>query len=180
MHGMIHTELRKFVVENYNEETWEIILTKAGLSGKKYLTMQNYSDKETLAIVGAAVEVSGIPLEDLLETFGKFIAPDLIRMYRALVNPSWKTKEFLLNIEGTMHKAVRDRNVGAKPPVLYFRDIGDNKLHFIYNSSRKLTPVAIGIMKGVAEQYDETITVSPTGNNDADSTEFIIEIEASA
>lgn len=173
---MIHTELRKFVVENYNEEVWETILNKAGLKGKKYLTMQNYSDKETLAIVGAAVEVSGIPLEELLETFGKFIAPDLIRMYRALVDPDWTTKEFLLNIEGTMHKAVRDRNVGAKPPVLSFRDMGENKLQFIYTSSRNLIPVALGIMKGVAEQYDETVTVTPTGNDNKSGSEFIVEI----
>lgn len=175
MHGMIHTELRKFVVENYNEDTWETILAKAGLKGKKYLTMQNYSDKETLAIVGAAVEVSGIPLEDLLETFGKFIAPDLIRMYRTLVDPDWTTKEFLINIEGTMHKAVRDRNIGAKPPVLSFRDIGENKLHFTYNSSRDLIPVAIGIMKGVAEQYDETVQVVPAYDSSTGN-QFIVEI----
>lgn len=172
---MIHTELRKFVVENYNEDAWETILANAGLKGKKYLTMQNYSDKETLAIVGAAVELTGIPLEDLLETFGKFIAPDLIRMYRALVQPEWKTKEFLLNIEGTMHKAVRDRNVGAKPPMLSFKDLGGNKLHFTYNSSRGMTPVAMGIMKGVAEHYDETVTVTEPEDSSADN-QFIVEI----
>ena len=96
-------------------------------------------------------------------------------MYRTLVDPDWTTKEFLINIEGTMHKAVRDRNIGAKPPVFSFRDIGENKLHFTYNSSRDLIPVAIGIMKGVAEQYDETVQVVPADDSSTGN-QFIVEI----
>lgn len=60
MHGMIHTLLRKFVVQNHGGDAWNAILDKADLSGKKYLTLKNYSDKETFAIVGAAVELTGL------------------------------------------------------------------------------------------------------------------------
>lgn len=81
-----------------------------------------------------------------------------------------------MNIENTMHKAVRDRNPGATPPVLDFREIGDNKLRFLYSSPRKLVPVAVGIMKGVAKYFDEGVNLTVVEGGDANVNEMIVEI----
>ena len=176
MHGMIHTGLRKFVLETHGEAAWEAVLEEAGLPGKQYLGLENYSDEETVSIVMAASKLTETPAEEILVAFGKFIAPNLMRMYSALIDPAWKTFDFLLNIESTMHAAVRTRAPGSNPPVLQFKKIGDNKLQLLYDSPRRMTPVAIGIMQGVAEYFDEKVEIQIASAEDVQPVELEIEI----
>ncbi|MGH7766511.1 MAG: heme NO-binding domain-containing protein [Candidatus Binatia bacterium] len=94
-----------------------------------------------------------------LENFGEFVVPDLMSTFNMLINPKWKTMEMLLNTETTIHKVVRLKNPGAEPPRLQFTQTGPNTLKFNYNSPRRMSAVAKGIMKGVAKHYGETVEI---------------------
>ena len=159
MHGIIHAELKKFVEAKHGAEAWRAILAEAGLPNKMYLSNSVYPDTETVALVTAASKLTGTPADAILEAYGEFIAPTLMRMFQSLVKPQWKTMEMLLNTEDTIHKVVRIRNPGAAPPRLQFEQKGPNKLLFKYDSPRRRAAVARGIMKGVAAHYGETISI---------------------
>jgi hypothetical protein len=159
MHGIIHVELKKFVEANHGGNAWKAVLNDAGLSNKIYLANAIYPDQEAVAIVTAASKLTNTPAEQILENFGEFVVPSLMSTFKVLINPKWKTMEMLLNTETTIHKVVRLKNPGAEPPRLQFTQTGPNTLKFNYNSPRRMSAVAKGIMKGVAKHYGETVEI---------------------
>lgn len=166
MHGIIHTELKKYVETNHDRELWFAVLDKAGLGNKFYAVIGTYEDADVHAIVRAFSALTGVPPQEVLEDFGLFIAPDLLGMYTTLVDPSWKTADLLANVEDAIHKLVRLRNPGAAPPQLKFERVGPNELRFHYDSPRQMAAMAKGIMKGVANHYGETLEIRERKNAD--------------
>jgi hypothetical protein len=159
MHGLIHSELRKFVEEVHGAGMWKQVLEEAGLPDQAYSSTGAYPDQEAFAIVKAAARITATPAEDILESYGEFLAPTLMRMFQALIPPGWKTLEMLLNTEETIHTVVRVRNPGASPPRLRFEQTGPNTLRFNYESPRRMSALAKGIMKGIASHYGETLDI---------------------
>lgn len=159
MHGIIHTEMKKYVVGKYGADAWEAILNEAGLKGKIYMTIGTYPDAEAVALVTAASKLTNLPAEDILEDFGQSVTPALMKMYGSLVKPEWKTTEMLLHTEETIHKIVRMKNPGAAPPQLAFSQTGAKQLELHYNSPRQMSAVARGIIKGVARYYGESVQI---------------------
>lgn len=160
MHGLIHSGFSKYISSAYSAETMRDILARAGFAGKVYVATAVYPDEETIAIVQAASKVTGVPQEKILEGFGEFIARDLIGMYPMLIKKEWKTLELLLNTEEVIHRVVRLKNPGAQPPRLKFVQTGPNKLTLFYDSPRKMSVLARGIIKGVAAHYGETVALN--------------------
>jgi predicted hydrocarbon binding protein len=160
MHGLIFTELQKYVMKKYDFATWQLLLLQSGLGDKLYLPTQVYPDKEVFGIVTTASKVTGLEVAVILEDFGKFLVPDLVKVFASFVKPEWKTLDMLENIENTIHKAVRAKEPQATPPKLVCKRIASNKVEIIYTSNRKICPLAIGLIKGVAEHYDETIRIT--------------------
>lgn len=138
-----------------------MLLKKAGFQHKIYLAGGTYRDEDAKAIVGEASTLTGTPVDQILEDFGEFLAPDLMKFYGSLVEPKWKTMDMLLHTEETIHRVIRIRNRGAQPPKLSFKKTGENELRFYYNSERNMPSVAVGIMKGVAKYYGETVKIYP-------------------
>lgn len=160
MHGMIHAELRRYVESTQGPQAWNAILAETGLDKKLYLSTAAYPDAEAFAIVAAAHKLTKIPVPEILEGFGEFIAPNLMSMYKPLIKPEWKTMELLLNTEETIHKVVRMRNPGAAPPRLSFSQTGPRQLLFHYDSPRQMSAVAVGIIRGVSRHYGEEVVIS--------------------
>lgn len=159
MHGIIHSQLKKFVVENYDADTWKTLMKKAKLNHKYYLVGEAYPDQDAFSIVAVASEMTGLTPNQILEAFGKFIVPTLIKLYGSLIKPEWRTLDLLLNTEETIHRVVRMKNPGAHPPRLKFEEVAPGKLRFTYTSERKMEAVAVGIMHGVAEHFEQKIKV---------------------
>jgi len=76
-----------------------------------------------------------------------------------VIKPDWKTLEIIENTETFIHSAVRVGNPGAQPPVLDAIRVSDDELHLLYSSDRKLCKLAIGIIKGLADHYQEVIQI---------------------
>ena len=85
MHGLIFAELQKYAETKHGKGTWQALLKKAGLETKVYLAIQEYRDAEVVALVVAASSMTGLPVAEVLEDFGEFIVPDLVKMYGHLL-----------------------------------------------------------------------------------------------
>ena len=174
MHGLIHSLINQYIKERHGKDVLDQVVKNAGYSGKIYMQMSQYPDEEAVKIITAATTMLGADTKEVLFDFGKFIAPILADKYKFLIKPEWKTKEFLMNTEDTIHKTVRARHSEAMPPKLKFEEIGENKLRFTYNSERNMPEVAAGIMEGVAELHNEQLTITSHKENGATIMEITI------
>lgn len=174
MHGIIFSELKKFVESKHGAAAWSAILAEAGLGKKSYMIVSVYPDEEASAILAAAAKQTRTPVDRLMEGFGEFVVPSLLAMYGSLLNPEWKTIGMLLNTEETIHRVVRMKNPGAEPPKLVFEQVGPKELKFHYNSPRRMAGVAKGMIKGVAKFFHETVMIQETKKADGSSEMKII------
>jgi predicted hydrocarbon binding protein len=85
-----------------------------------------------------------------------------MNMYKHLIPGDWKTLDVIEKTEETIHHVVRVQTPGAKPPVLRTVRRSEDEVVLIYGSPRKLCALAIGIARGVAKQFNETIEVTQT------------------
>lgn len=161
MHGLIFTELRKYVETKFDHATWEKLQEKAGQKHQMYLASAVYPDDDILSLVTAASEMTGLTAGAVLEDFGEFVAPDLVEQYKFLVNPSWRLLDFLVNTEDTIHKIVRFHK-GVTPPRLATMRVAEDKVVITYTSTRKMCPLLKGIVKGAAKYYKEDARVLET------------------
>lgn len=162
MHGLVFAELKKFVEYKLGPQAWNALLQDAKLGNKAYFSIQDYPDSDAVALVTAASRKTGLPPDAILEAFGEFITPSLIKMYGHLAKPSWRTLEFIENAERSIHTVVRINNAGAKPPELRVSRTGPNEIVLHYSSARKMCSLAKGIAKGVARHYGESLTLQET------------------
>ncbi|MEO5657155.1 MAG: heme NO-binding domain-containing protein [Nitrospiria bacterium] len=161
MHGIIFSELRKYVDNRLGKDGWEKLMKEAGMpKSKMYLAIEEYADGEAVALVTAAAKITGKSAQAILEDFGEFIAPDLVRMYASLIDSSWNTLDLIEHTERTMHTVVRIKNKGAKPPELQVSRPGKDEVVITYSSPRKMCSVAKGIAKGIAKHYNERVAVT--------------------
>lgn len=160
MHGIIFSELKKYVDAKLGGGAWDKLLKEAGLNGKIYLAIQEYPDQEAVTLVSTASKITGKPVTSILEDFGEYIAPDLLGMYKSLIKPEWKTIDLIKNTEETIHKVVRLKNPGAKPAELKCSSPAPDQVDITYSSPRKMCAVAKGIARGVAKHYNERVLIT--------------------
>lgn len=158
MHGLIFAELKKYVETKFDAKTWGALLEKAGLKGNLYLAASIYPDRDLLSLVTTACQVTGLAPKEILEDFGDFIAPDLIRQYQFLIRPEWDLVDFLCNTEETIHKVLRF-HAGVTPPRLVVKRVADDRVTISYNSQRKMCGLLKGIVKGAARHYNKEVGI---------------------
>jgi predicted hydrocarbon binding protein len=159
MHGLIHLELQKFVEERFGAKAWAELIRRAGLAAEIYTPLRSYPDEQMLALVGEAVAMTGFTATSLLEEFGETLVPTYLSIYGNLVKPEWRTLEVIEHTEETIHRVVRMRHAGAEPPRLRAKRTQPNEVVLTYDSPRRLCAVARGIVKGVAKQFKEMVTI---------------------
>ena len=160
MHGIIHLELEKFVVQNFGREAWHALVDKAGIGDRLYTPMQAYPDQDIVKVVAAAVEKTGKPATEILEAFGEFLVPTYLSVYGPLLDADWKTLDVIQHTEETIHRVVRMRQPGAAPPRLHVERVSPDEVAIHYDSPRKLCAVARGITRGIAKHFHEQVSIS--------------------
>jgi len=158
MHGSLLHGFKQFVLARHGREAWNDVVQAAKVDGW-YVATQVYPDKELVGLVEATATRVRSPVPAVLEEFGAAIVPTLVGLYGAFVDPEWRTLDLLVNTESMIHKAIRLRDPAAKPPRLRSQRVSDREVHIEYASKRRLCALAIGICKGVAAHYGETVTV---------------------
>ena len=69
----------------------------------------------------------------------------------------------LANLETTIHKVIRARDVAATPPFLGIVRNGPTSVVIRYASARRLCALARGLVAGLANHYGEQVAVTETG-----------------
>jgi hypothetical protein len=162
MHGIVFSELQKFVVSKHAHAGWKAVTEKAGLAHQVYLAAGQYPDSEIVSLVTAASAMTGEEPFQIVEAFGEFLAPSLLKMYGHLLNPNWKSLDIIEHTEGVVHAVVRTSDMNALPPNLRTRRAEPDTVILVYDSPRKMCAMAVGIGKGLARHFNETLSVHQT------------------
>jgi hypothetical protein len=160
MHGIIFAELQKYAETKHGKGTWDQLLKNAGMENKFYLSLKEYPDTEMAGLIGAASSMLNLPAAKVLEDFGEFLAPTLMKMFGHLLQPEWRTIDVIDKTEGTVHSVVRVQTPGAKPPELHTVRRSYNEVVLIYRSPRKMCALAVGIGMGLGKYFNENIISS--------------------
>ncbi|MEW6737225.1 MAG: heme NO-binding domain-containing protein [Acidobacteriota bacterium] len=162
MYGLIFAELQDYVISRFSKDTWELLLKEAGLWPKIYLNFQEYPDQEAIALITTASRLTGKPPEAIIEDFGEFIVPSLLKVYMSLIKPEWRTLDLIENTEEIIHTIIRRKTTAANPPTLQCERVNEKQIILTYDSPRKMCTLAKGIIKGIAKHYNETISINQT------------------
>ena len=169
MHGIIFVLFNKFIRVNYDFKKLHQIKNEAGMHNKMHEISKAHPDSEIFSLVSAASKSLNVEADQLLESFGKFIAPELIKTYGSYLDSEWACLDLLEHVEKTMHRIVRSNTPDADPPKLDIKRIGTNQVSIDYTSNRKIISLGIGIIYAIAEHYNEEVkienTAIPNGTN---------------
>lgn len=160
VHGSIFFLLKKFVENSFPAGTWEKLNEDAKSETAEFEITKSYPLEAIGSIVSVASQMTGRPEDEIKESFGEYLVPDLFALYKSYLQPQWKTYEVLLNTERVMHGAVRKLNSTANPPILNVTSVNEKLLIIDYFSKRRMASLAIGIIKGIAKYFDEENKVS--------------------
>lgn len=160
MHGIVFFELHRFADSALPEGSWDRITEAAGLKGSFYTPLESYPDEQLFRLVAAASRLSGLAHEPLLQTFGVFLAPELMKMYRHLMKPSWRALDVIEHTEAVIHAVVRVKNPGATPPILRAARTAPDELVLHYSSKRRMCSIAKGIAEGIGRHFSEPLSIA--------------------
>ena len=160
MHGMIFSELQSYAEDKLGPGSWNAVLKRAGLEQSVYFPIQEYPDCEASALIAAVSTATRRNLSLVLEDFGEFIAPTLMKLHGHLLLPEWKTIDVIDHTEGTIHSVVRMKDPAAAPPHLTTKRLGQDEVLLVYTSPRKMCALAVGISRGLAKHFEETIVAN--------------------
>ncbi len=160
VHGLIFFYIQKFA-ETLERAGIGKMPHRTTVSGvpRSFLPTKSYPDEEAVALLSSMADASNAPLQSLLERFGVFLGPHLVKVAGQHVDPSWKTLDLIENTESVIHTMVRATTPEATPPVIQTVRTAVDELQVIYTSSRRLCRLAGGIIRGVAEHYGEAIEI---------------------
>ncbi|MEY3022465.1 MAG: hypothetical protein RIS86_1663 [Planctomycetota bacterium] len=158
MYGLINKAVEGLVRSKFGDETWDRIRTRAGLPDEPFVSMEQYPDKTTYDLVGAASAELGAPAEAILEEFGRYWVLYTAQVgYGELMKSAGRSlPEFLRNLD-QLHTRVRLSFPDLKPPSFAVSAETESSLDLRYYSDRPgLAPLVVGLVKGLGERFGVT------------------------
>ncbi len=157
MKGIILNLLEGVVTDVHGAVMWDDLLDRTGLDGA-YSALGNYPDAEVVALISALAAATDQPADEVLRWFGREAIPPMVKRYPDFFTPS-DPVAFVLTLHDVIHSEVMKLYPGATPPELSFSQVDQNSLAIDYRSSRGMSDLAIGFLRGAADHYGTSVAV---------------------
>ncbi|WP_373975546.1 heme NO-binding domain-containing protein [Chitinibacter sp. SCUT-21] len=179
MYGIVNKALQEMVCEHYGDQVWQQILHEAQLPDTLFISSDPYPDTTTYALVGAAVTITGIAAEQLLERFGRYwVLETGRRSYGHLLTAGGDNlHDFLINLPN-FHARIFLIYPHLQPPEFVCEAKQANSICVQYFSHRPgLAPFVTGLLFGLGELFHTKVTVTLTKPREqsTDCDEFLVE-----
>ena len=153
MKGVVFNLFEDFIVQTFGDAAWEAILEKSPHDARGVkVGPGTYPDGHLFAMVGAACEVSGLPVDTAVRAFGKFLFGGLARKYPAVAGRFPDAVSMLTGIDSVIHVEVNKLLPGAVTPTILCSEDAQG-LVLRYSSSRSLCTLMEGLLDGMAEHF---------------------------
>lgn len=166
MKGIIFTEFLQLVEDNFGYDVVDEILQKTELpSNGVYTSVGTYNHIEILSLASNLEKISGIPLNDLLVIYGKYLFPRLLKLAGELAIEYHSTFELLESLDSIIHVEVLKLYPEAELPKFLVTRHTKTELDLIYSSCRPFAYLAKGLIEGCITHYQEDIEISLTNRD---------------
>ncbi len=161
MYGLVNRAVEGLVRSRFGDAAWSTICERAGIGPGGVVAMDVYDDAVTYGLVNAASETLGLPPAAVLEAFGEYWTVYTIEEgYGDLVSMMGSTlNDFLDNLD-TMHDRIGNAMPEMVPPSFKREALEDGTSILHYYSEREgLAPMVIGLIKGLATRFNESVEI---------------------
>ena len=181
MKGVVFTEFIEMVEDVFSPDIADQIINDSELdSDGAYTAVGTYDHHEILAMVTRLSELTSIPVDDLVQTFGKHLLKRFTELYPSFFNEVDDTFTFLETIENHVHIEVLKLYPDAELPSFTVDQPDVKTLIMCYESSRPFAMLAKGLIKGAAEHFSEKISIEMVdlSNGEGNHARFELKKEA--
>ncbi|WP_232243034.1 heme NO-binding domain-containing protein [Paenibacillus sp. GSMTC-2017] len=177
---MVFTSFLEMVETKFSLKLVDEIIESADLqSGGSYTTVGTYDHHEMIKLVVQLNEKTGIPVADLVRTFGEYLFVQLLTMHPDFAVENSTVFEFLQKVDSYIHVEVRKLYPGAELPTFQYDTSISGMLIMTYSSSRPFADLAEGLINGCIAHYGESIEMKRINLIDGTSARFeLTKVEA--
>ena len=161
MYGLINRAIQELISDQYGETIWIEIKENSQVDVDNFLAMSTYPDEATYRLVEEASKILGLSENQIFEAFGEYwILYTAQEGYGPLLDAAGDTfVDFLQNLND-LHARVSISMPDLKPPKLVCSDINRDSMRLHYYSERPdLTPLVIGLLKGLGKKFKTPIEI---------------------
>lgn len=158
MLGIIFTNLLDMVEDKMGYAMVDELLLSTGLDGS-YTGVGHYDFEELLKIVVALSQKTGIAIPDLIESYGEYLFGKLMQSHASLLPENITMIDLLSELDSNIHVEVLKLYPNATLPTFSILDKSHSHIDLLYRSPRQLEQLAVGLIKGCSEYFDETCEI---------------------
>lgn len=155
MYGIVNKAIQDLVTTNFGAAEWEAVKEKAGVDVDYFLSNEPYDDAITYQLAGAASEVLGLTVEQVLQAFGEWwVLKTGKEKYGALMESGGNNlREFLVNLP-QFHNRIMLMYPKLTPPEFRVSDLSEHSICVHYHSRREgLQEFVRGLLSGLGKMY---------------------------
>lgn len=161
MYGLVNRALEELIRNQHGDTAWEAIKARAGVKVEVFTRMDGYPDSVTYSLVDAAVEVLGIPGDELLKAFGRqwTLYTGREGYGPLLASAGSSLKDMLMGLDD-LHLRVGLMYPDLKPPSFRCETLDEKTIELHYHSTRAgLGPMVIGLVEGLAQHFAQPVSI---------------------
>lgn len=180
MKGIVFTTFNDMVEQKIGIEMWESLLESVKPESEGiYTSVEDFPDQELFDMVAELSLKTGTPVPELIKSFGQYLFHALAFKHSVFTEEKSDLIEFLKSIESVIHKEVRKLYQNSNLPTIEWEQTQDKSITLHYHSPRKLCHLADGLIRGAAEHYETSITLTETAcmHDGAEKCTFIVNIK---
>lgn len=178
MLGLVFTEFVEMVEDRFSPEVADdMVEAVGGPHGGAYTAVGYYPHQEIVAMVQALSKRSGVPVPTLVRTFGRHLLGRFAVGHSELFARHDALFGFLAAVDGEIHTHVRKLYDQASLPRFTVLERTEHRMLLLYESTRSMEDLAIGLIEGASDHYGESVRVesSPWVGDERRGTLFTIE-----
>lgn len=178
MYGIVNKAIQDLVTEKFGHEQWEAVKEKSGVDVAFFLSNEPYDDAITYKLAGAASDVLGLSVDQVLNAFGEWwVLKTGKEKYGGLMEAGGHNlREFLVNLP-LFHNRIMLMYPKLTPPEFKVSNATDNSIHVHYHSKREgLQEFVRGLLSGLAKMYQTDASIELVQSRDEGSTHEIFKV----
>jgi hypothetical protein len=178
MYGIVNKAIEDLVTENFGADKWEAVKQKSGVDVDFVLSNEPYDDAITYQLAGAASDILGLSVGQVLNAFGEWwILKTGKEKYGGLMEAGGSNlREFLVNLP-MFHNRIMLMYPKLTPPEFKVSDATENSIHVHYHSKREgLQEFVRGLLSGLAKMYNVEVVIELLQTRDEGNTHEIFKV----
>ncbi len=167
MKGLIFTEFLDMVESEFGLAVVDAIIERSNLPSEGvYTSVGTYDFAEMLSLVTELQKETGLPLPDLLRSFGHYLFGSLKRVHPEVMSSYESPMAMIASIEDHIHVHVRKLYPDAELPTFKVLSREETSLELIYSSRRGLGYLALGLIEKTFEHFGKEARIEMEAMNE--------------